>query len=121
MLHVAGECVVNPNVDCMLHVAGECTEGHHTYRVNSNADCMLHVAGECVVNPNVDCMLQVNALKAITPATLDILLHVLSASQRAGPTNEQRLDSMCLKELVLKCVVKMVHVIHGCSPDQVRS
>ncbi|XP_041374666.1 neurobeachin-like protein 1 [Gigantopelta aegis] len=73
---------------------------------------LLHVFG-AIMSGSQD-----NALKAITPATLDIMLKVLSAKQRNGPTNEQRQETTCLKELVLKSVVRMVHVIHGCSPDQ---
>ncbi|KAK3582874.1 hypothetical protein CHS0354_012486 [Potamilus streckersoni] len=61
---------------------------------------------------------QTNALKAITPATLDVVLKILSVEQHDKPTNEQRKDSLVLKSLVLKCIVKMVHVIHCCSPDQ---
>ena len=62
---------------------------------------------------------QVNALKAICPATLDVLLKVLSRDEITGPTNEQRQEFLGLKEMVLKCLVRMVHVIHCCSPDQV--
>ncbi|XP_067686159.1 neurobeachin-like protein 1 [Haliotis asinina] len=59
-----------------------------------------------------------NALKAITPATLDVLLKILSTNQKEGPTNEQRQERLCLKDLVLKNIVRMVHTIHCCSPDQ---
>lgn len=61
---------------------------------------------------------QTNALKAITPATLDVLLKVLAAGAVQGPTNAQRQAAATLKDLVLKCIVRMVHVIHECSPDQ---
>ena len=64
-------------------------------------------------------ILQPNALKAITPATLDVLLKILSSNEHDRPTNEQRLEMLALKDLVLKCAVRMVHVIHCCSPDQV--
>ncbi|ESO94157.1 hypothetical protein LOTGIDRAFT_232423 [Lottia gigantea] len=57
-----------------------------------------------------------NALKAITPATLDVLLTVLS-SERVGEADSNQ-DFIRLKDLVLKCIVRLVHVIHCCSPDQ---
>lgn len=60
-------------------------------------------------------------MKAVTPATLDVLLNVLSAKTVHGPTNSQRQEAARLKDLVLKCIVRMVHVIHECSPDQVES
>ncbi|XP_078323505.1 neurobeachin-like protein 1 isoform X4 [Crassostrea virginica] len=66
----------------------------------------------------VMCGTQSNALRVITPATLDILLQILSSSELSGPTNEQRLDLLELKDLSLKCIVCMVHMIHGSSPDQ---
>lgn len=61
---------------------------------------------------------QHNALNAITPATLDVLLNALSTGKGDKPTNEQRQELLILKTLVLKCMIQMVHVIHGCSPDQ---
>ena len=70
---------------------------------------------EC--NPLLE--LQTNALKAITPATLDVMLKVLSASTVQGPTNALRQEAAVLKDLVLQCIVRTVHVIHECSPDQV--
>ena len=65
--------------------------------------------------------LQHNALKAITPATLDVLLKILSTNDLEKPTNEHRLEMGQLKDLVLKCLIGMVHVIHCCSPDQVHA
>ena len=66
-------------------------------------------------------LFQPNALKAITPATLDVLMKILSSNEHDRPTNEQRQEMLALKDLVLKCAVRMVHVIHCCSPDQVKS
>ncbi|KAL5005989.1 hypothetical protein ScPMuIL_017147 [Solemya velum] len=73
---------------------------------------LLHLFGAIISG------VQINALKAITPATLDVLLQVLSTNQIPGPTNEQRSELTALKDLVLKCIVRLVHVIHVGSPDQ---
>ncbi len=64
---------------------------------------------------------QVNALKAICPATLDVLLHILSEAPPGGHSGggDARKDVLPLQDLVLKCMVRMVHVVHCCSPDQV--
>ncbi|XP_061165431.1 neurobeachin-like protein 1 isoform X2 [Saccostrea echinata] len=64
------------------------------------------------------CGTQSNALRVITPATLDILLQMMSSNELSGPANEQRQDLLEMKDLALKCIVCMVHVIHGSSPDQ---
>lgn len=58
-------------------------------------------------------------MKVITPATLDILLKMLSSSELSGPANELRQDLLELKDLALKSIICMVHMIHGSSPDQV--
>lgn len=73
---------------------------------------LLHVFGAII------CGAQTNALKGITPATLDVMLKVLSAHTVQGPTNAQRQEAATLKDLVLQCIVRVVHVIHECSPDQ---
>lgn len=64
------------------------------------------------------CGTQSNALKVITPATLDILLKMLSSNELSGPANELRQDLLELKDLALKSIICMVHMIHGSSPDQ---
>ncbi|GAB1600529.1 neurobeachin-like protein 1 isoform X2 [Argonauta hians] len=59
-----------------------------------------------------------NALRSITPATLDVLLKALSSKK---PLNELDIPAkwaIPLKEVVLKCIVRMMHVIHCSSPDQ---
>ncbi|XP_076450797.1 neurobeachin-like protein 1 [Babylonia areolata] len=73
---------------------------------------LLHVFGAII------CGSQTNALKGITPATLDVMLKVLSAHTVHGPTNAQRQEAATLKDLVLQCIVRVIHVIHECSPDQ---
>ena len=80
---------------------------------------LIKDTGSCKLLTNFILKLQSNALRVITPATLDILLQILSSSELSGPTNEQRLDLLELKDLSLKCIVCMVHMIHGSSPDQV--
>ncbi|XP_053386541.1 neurobeachin-like protein 1 [Mercenaria mercenaria] len=72
---------------------------------------LIHVFGAIISGS------QHNALSAVTPATLDVLLKILAASGSDKPTNEQREEMSRLKNLVLKCMVRMVHVIHCCSPD----
>ena len=63
--------------------------------------------------------LQQNALRSITPATLDVLLGCVSLiSQQKAPSEKQQ-QMIILKKLVLKCIVRMVHVIHCSCPDQV--
>ena len=66
-------------------------------------------------------MFQTNALKAISPATLDILLKVLGvgSSPDLQATNLQAEKAANLKTLVLKVIVRMVHIIHESSPDMV--
>lgn len=65
--------------------------------------------------------MQKNALKAICPATNDVLLKVLAGyySNREGvsPSNDTR-DEF-LRVLVLKSLIHIVHVVHRCAPDQV--
>ncbi|WAR10789.1 NBEL1-like protein, partial [Mya arenaria] len=74
---------------------------------------LVHVFGAVISGS------QHNALSAITPATLDVLLRVLGAIDDAKPTNEHREEAGQLSELILQCLVRMVHVIHSSSPDQV--
>ncbi|XP_052812655.1 neurobeachin-like protein 1 isoform X3 [Mya arenaria] len=73
---------------------------------------LVHVFGAVISGS------QHNALSAITPATLDVLLRVLGAIDDAKPTNEHREEAGQLSELILQCLVRMVHVIHSSSPDQ---
>ena len=67
---------------------------------------------------------QVNALKAICPATLDVLLKILSSPPTGGGMgaggDDVRQNKTLLHDLVLKCMVRTVHVVHCCSPDQVQ-
>ncbi|XP_076087925.1 neurobeachin-like protein 1 isoform X3 [Mytilus galloprovincialis] len=73
---------------------------------------LLHMFGAIM------CGSQNNALKVITPATLEVLLKMLSADHVTGPTNELRQELFCIKDLVLKCIICMVHVINLASIDQ---
>ncbi|XP_064646322.1 neurobeachin-like protein 1 isoform X2 [Lineus longissimus] len=61
---------------------------------------------------------QHNALRAISPATMDVCMKLLSSNNTPGPTNEYREDIAKLKELILKCLQRTVHVLHAASPDQ---
>ncbi|XP_060592045.1 neurobeachin-like protein 1, partial [Ruditapes philippinarum] len=72
---------------------------------------LIHVFGASISGS------QHNALSAVTPATLDVLLKILASNGSDKPTNEQREEMRGLKNLVLKCMVRMIHVIHCCSPD----
>ena len=58
-------------------------------------------------------------MKAICPATLDVLTMILSGMDQTGISTEHKDDMVELKDLVLECFVRVVHVIHCSSPDQV--
>ncbi|XP_059178496.1 neurobeachin-like protein 1 [Physella acuta] len=60
---------------------------------------------------------QSNATLTVTPATLDVLLSLLSgrAACYANVPADSRIEIQCI---VLRCVVSMIHTIHGCSPDE---
>ncbi|KAK3083537.1 hypothetical protein FSP39_025014, partial [Pinctada imbricata] len=73
---------------------------------------LLHMFGAIM------CGMQHNGLRVITPATLDVLLKMISDNEVSGPANETRQELWDLRELVLKCIICMVHVIHASSPDQ---
>ncbi|KAL4217498.1 Neurobeachin-like protein 1 [Mactra antiquata] len=73
---------------------------------------LIHVFGAIISGS------QPNALSAVTPATLDVLLKILGLHDCERPTNELREEMIELNKLVLKCMVRMIHVIHCCSPDQ---
>ncbi|KAK2169991.1 hypothetical protein LSH36_5g09019 [Paralvinella palmiformis] len=59
---------------------------------------------------------QNNALKAICPATLDVLTKVLLGNQVVGPSNAVQ-DHLELKEIVLQCIMKVVHIVHTSAAD----
>ncbi|CAI9726854.1 1 isoform X1 [Octopus vulgaris] len=61
---------------------------------------------------------QHNALRSITPATLDVLLKALSSQKPQNELDAPARWAIPLKEVVLKCIVRMVHVIHCSCPDQ---
>ncbi len=52
-----------------------------------------------------------------------MLLQILSEAPPGGNSGggDARADVLPLQDLVLKCMVRMVHVVHCCSPDQVKS
>ena len=72
----------------------------------------MHCAALCL-------HVQVNALKAICPATLDVLLTVLAGGITSGPSSVQREEFARLKDVVLSCVVHMVRLLHTCNPEEV--
>lgn len=61
---------------------------------------------------------QQNALRSITPATLDVLLCCVSLISQQKTPSEKHQQVLILQKLVLKCIVRMVHVIHCSCPDQ---
>ncbi|KAH3749057.1 hypothetical protein DPMN_183547, partial [Dreissena polymorpha] len=73
---------------------------------------LVHVFGAIISGA------QHNALMAISPAMLDILLRVLGTSDAEKPTNELRAERNQLTCVLLECIVAMVRVIHMASPDQ---
>jgi len=66
-------------------------------------------------------VLQHNALSAITPATLDVLLNNMLAIDNKKATNEMREECGMLGSVMIQCFVQMVHAIHASSPDKVFS
>ena len=87
-------------------------------------------------------LFQANALKAICPATVHIMLRVLRTGGASDHTSAAgteaglglgfgdgggggvvgaaiRDDTLQLKYLVLKCLVRAVHCIHTCRPEEV--
>ena len=62
------------------------------------------------------CTCQENALKAISPATLDVLLQIL---QNTMPSRSHDPHSVSVKQLVLTCLTRLVHVVHSLQPEQV--
>ncbi|XP_006816022.1 neurobeachin-like protein 1 [Saccoglossus kowalevskii] len=77
--------------------------------LTSRQQChLLHMFGAIMSG------MQVNALKAINPFTVDTLFKFISSkgvTQNLPAKNE-------VVELALKCVNRMIHVIHVCSPDK---
>ena len=92
---------------CSGLFTGQCTEGNLPY----HPGCVTVVV-----------YLQDNALKAICPATLDVLLRVLWSHSLPGSGSALRDEEMMeVKQLILKCLVRLVHVLHNSSPEQVCS
>ncbi|KAK0040263.1 neurobeachin-like protein 1, partial [Biomphalaria pfeifferi] len=60
---------------------------------------------------------QVNAIRTVTPATLDVLLSLLSSKAQCSfsVTDDRYYE---LQTLTLRCMVIMIHTIHSCSPDE---
>jgi len=61
---------------------------------------------------------QVNALKAISPATVDVLLKVIQSTYQPR-RSESAQDVLSLKELVMQCIVCVVHIISRAVPEEV--
>ncbi|KAH9489603.1 Neurobeachin-like protein 1 [Bulinus truncatus] len=61
---------------------------------------------------------QVNAIRTVTPATLDVLLSLLSGKADCCSciSDSHFFD---LQQVILRCLVIMIHTIHCCSPDEV--
>jgi len=72
-----------------------------------------------------DCVVMVwqeNALKVISPATVDVLLQsvqtgVTLRTHDYHPVNTAAV--MSVKQLVLTCLARLVHIIHSVQPEQV--
>ncbi|XP_033101707.1 neurobeachin-like protein 1 [Anneissia japonica] len=60
-----------------------------------------------------------NALKVVSPATVDLIFHLLLPEKcLPGGNNLVLGEEPSLCDLVLKCIVLMVQVIHTCSPEE---
>lgn len=84
------------------------------------SEMFVIVCSNPVIYSCLNLFVQWNALAAITPATLDVLLKILASHRVDKPTNELGAEMCKLQHVVLKCMVRMIHVIHCSSPDQVR-
>lgn len=60
-----------------------------------------------------------NSLKAICPATVDILMRVLqgTADQYSGGDGGDHVQR--LTSLILRCLVTTIHAIHRATPEEV--
>jgi hypothetical protein len=59
-------------------------------------------------------------LKAISPATIDVLFKMIQTAAPCRRFHSQH-DIMALKDLVLQCFVAIVHIISGALPEEVSS
>ncbi|BFZ22107.1 hypothetical protein BsWGS_25146 [Bradybaena similaris] len=73
--------------------------------------CLLHMFG-AVMSGSL-----VNATFTVTPATLDVLLGVLSGKAACSSSTSPALRSE-IQKIILQSIVGMIHTIHSCSPDQ---
>lgn len=62
---------------------------------------------------------QANALRAICPATVDVLLQILASDSESESSDVQSEEFVCLWDVVLLCVVLMVKTLHACNPEEV--
>ena len=64
---------------------------------------------------------QSNAITAICPATVDVLLRALSrkVQPHSDSSSFKQSDAIAIKELVLQCLVKLMHVLHASPAETV--
>ncbi|XP_014667639.1 PREDICTED: neurobeachin-like protein 1 [Priapulus caudatus] len=86
----------------------ECFRKHRTVIPAELQRRILHMFGAVMTGS------QHNALTAVSPATLDVLLDLVT-TDAGGATVE---DDSSMQNLALKCIVTAVHALHGCSPEQ---
>ncbi|CAG5122759.1 unnamed protein product, partial [Candidula unifasciata] len=73
--------------------------------------CLLHMFG-AVMSGSLT-----NATFTVTPATLDVLLGVLSG-RAACCSNSSPAQKSQIQHIILQSIVGMIHTIHNCSPEQ---
>ncbi|XP_071942779.1 neurobeachin-like protein 1 [Antedon mediterranea] len=60
-----------------------------------------------------------NALKVVSPATVDLIFHQLLPEKSQSLASPHVLkDNLSLYDLILKCIILMIQVIHTCSPEE---
>lgn len=62
---------------------------------------------------------QPNAQMATTPPTVDMLFRLLTSESDHGVTRGPDSEKHSVTELVLRCLVQMIKVIHSCCPEEV--
>nr|XP_054753108.1 neurobeachin-like protein 1 [Lytechinus pictus] len=81
--------------------------------IKSGLHChVLHMFGAIVTGSKP------NAQMATTPPTVDMLFRLLTSESDHGVTKGPDSEKHSITELVLRCLVQMIKVIHSCCPEE---
>eukprot|EP00057_Strongylocentrotus_purpuratus_P026068 XP_011680542.1 PREDICTED: neurobeachin-like protein 1 isoform X2 [Strongylocentrotus purpuratus] len=81
--------------------------------IKSGLHChVLHMFGAIVTGSKP------NAQMATTPPTVDMLFRLLTSESDHGVTRGPDSEKHSVTELVLRCLVQMIKVIHSCCPEE---